>query len=479
VKPNYKNIIRSESFKTIWMLVPLLTFLTPFLILCCYNYPGAEDYAESVIAQQFGFWAHVKDLYLTFDGRYFAAVQMATNPLVYKSFLGYKLLSAIFFVLLPFGFFLLLRVFFNSVRTAFWFTVPLTIVTIGTIPTIPFAFYYMVSSMVYLTPTVLSLFLMAVIHQLFLTNKSFKRLLLLFISVLLILAIVGSNEMFTGLLLLFFGFLLINGLRTRTDIGERALLFFTALCGAFMVITAPGVHEHFLSNPIPLDFGYVLDAGLKTLSKSTHMIGIWISEPTFWIVTIIYLIISMRSGSLSLDQKLLRNHPVSLLSFALLVILILPLPYYFSLNEDDSPGRVYNVVSFFFNIWWLIVVFLLSQKISNTKASNGIKLLSIEVIVVPLLCLVSVFLARNWTEAVKDVESGTAQRYDKEMRHRFDLLNSSRTTVILQPIKSRPLTYTGIDLGPNRDTGGWNECYEIFFDTERVYLEGDDALNEQ
>jgi hypothetical protein len=475
VKLNYDNITRSESSKTAWILFPLLIFLTPFLILCCYNYPGAEDYAESVIAQQFGFWTHVKDLYLTFDGRYFAAVQYATNPLVYKSFVGYKLLSATFFILLPIGFFLLLRTLFNSARTALWFTVPLTIVTIGTIPTIPFAFYYMVSSMVYLTPTVLSLFLMAIIHQLFLTNQGFKRLLLLFISVLLILAIAGSNEMFTGLLLLFFGFRLINGLRNRTDIGERVLLFFTALCGAFMVVTAPGVDEHFLSNPIPLDFGYVMDSGLKTISKSTHMIGIWISEPTFWIVTIIYLIISMRSGSLSLDQKLLRKHPVSLLSFALLVILILPLPYYFSLNEDDSPGRVYNVVSFFFNIWWLIVVFLLSQKISNTKASNGIKLRSMEVIVVTLLCLFSIFLAQNWAQAVKDIAGGTAQHYDKEMLRRFDLLNSSRTSVILQPIDSRPLIYSEIDIGPNRDAG-WNECYEIFFDVERVYLEGDDDL---
>ncbi|MFT6210347.1 MAG: hypothetical protein ACJATE_000962, partial [Bacteroidia bacterium] len=68
----------------------------------------------------------------------------------------------------------MLRTLFNSARTALWFTVPLTIVTIGTIPTIPFAFYYMVSSMVYLTPTVLSLFLMAIIHQLFLTNQGFK-----------------------------------------------------------------------------------------------------------------------------------------------------------------------------------------------------------------------------------------------------------------------------------------------------------------
>jgi len=475
VKPNYKNIIRSESFKTIWMLVPLLTFLTPFLILCCYNYPGAEDYAESVIAQQFGFWAHVKDLYLTFDGRYFAAVQYATNPLVYKSFLGYKLLSAIFFVLLPFGFFLLLRVFFNSARTAFWFTVPLTIVTIGTIPSISMAFYYMVSSMVYLTPTVLSLFLMAILHRLFLTKQGFKRLLFLLISVLLTLAIVGSNEMFTGLLLLFFGFLLINGLRKQTDIGERGLLFFTALCGAFMVVTAPGVDSYFVSNPIPLDFGYVLDAGLKTLSKSTHMIGDWMSRPIFWVVTIIYLIICVRCAPISPSQKLFRAHPVSLLSFALLIILILPFPYYFSLNEDDTPMRVYNVICFLFNIWWLITVFSVSHKIRNTKSANGIKLRSMEVIMVPLLCLVSIFLAHNWGQAIRDISGGIAQRYDKEMLHRFDLLNSSRTTVILQPIKSHPLTYTGMDLGPNRDAG-WNECYEIFFDVQRVYLEGDDVL---
>jgi len=474
VIPNYKDIIPAESPKSIWMLVPLLTFLTPFLILCYYNYPGAEDYAESIIAQRFGFWAHVKDLYLTFDGRYFAAVQMATNPLVYKSFVGYKLFSAIFFIIIPAGFFWLLRTLLNNNRTAFWFTVPLTIVTIGTIPGIS-EFYYMVSSMVYLTPTVLSLFLVAIVHQLFLTNQGFKRLFLLFISVLLTLAIAGSNEMFTGLVLLFFGFLLLKGLRDRTGIGERTLLFFTALCGAFMVVTAPGVDDHFLSNPIPLDLGYVLDAVVKTLLKSMHMIVVWVSKPTFWIVTVIYLIISMRSGPLRSGQKLLREHPVSVLSFALLIIFILPFPYYFSLNEVDTPGRVYNVVSFLFNIWWLIIIFSVSQKIRHTKLANSTNLRSVEVTVVSLLCLASVFLAQNWTQAVKDIADGTAQRYDKEIRHRFDLLNASRISVVLPPIINKPLCYSGFDIEPNRNSG-WNECYEVFFDVRQIYLEGDEAL---
>lgn len=452
----------------------LLTFLTPFLILCCYNYPGAEDYAESIIARQFGFWAHVKDLYLTFDGRYFAAVQYATNPLVYKSFVGYKLFSAIIFILLPIGFFLLLRTLLQSSRTAFWFTVPLTIVTIGTIPGI-FEFYYMVSSMVYLTPTILSLFLIAILHQLFLINQGFKRLLLLSICVVLTLAISGSNEMYTGLIPLFFGFLLINGLRNRSDIGEYMLLFFTGLCGAFMVITAPGVDDHFLNKPIPLDFGYVLDAGLKTLVTSIRMIGVWISKPTFWIVTAVYFIISMRSGSFSQNQKWLREYPMLLLSCILLIILMLPFPYYFSLNEDDTPGRIYNVVSFLFNIWWLISVFSISERISFLKTANSKKLRFIGAIVVPLLCLASILFAQNWTQAVKDIADGTAQGYDKEMRHRLDLLNAGGASVILPPIANYPICYSGFDIGQNRVTG-WNECYEVFFDVRQIYLEGDDIL---
>ena len=284
---NHKYFAGTESSKMMWLLVvSLLGFLTPFLILCCYNYPGTEDYAESIIAQQFGFWAHVKDLYLTFDGRYFAAVQYATNPLVYKSFVGYKLLSATFFVLITLGLFLFLRTIFRSAGEALLFAIPLTIVTIGTLPGIS-EFYYMVSSMVYLTPTVLFLFLIPIVQKLFQTDQGAKRLLLLSVSVLLILAISGSNEIYTGIMLLVFGLLLINGLMNVTDIEERLLLFFTAFCGAFMVVTAPGVNEHFLNEPIPLNFGYVASTVVKTLDNSIHMIGLWVSKRAFWATTFI------------------------------------------------------------------------------------------------------------------------------------------------------------------------------------------------
>ena len=92
--------------------------------------------------------------------------------------------------------------------------------------------------------------------------------------------------------------------------------------------------------------------------------------------------------------------------------------------------------------------------------------------------ILSITVSRKWQIAVNDLFSGKAYNYHLEMQTRFEQFEkgSEQDYVIIKPIKNRPLTiFSEIDIGPNRD-GGWNLSYEQYFQTSRIYLEGDEII---
>ncbi|GAA3987761.1 hypothetical protein GCM10022407_35460 [Hymenobacter antarcticus] len=64
------------------MLLVLLVLL-PFVVLCFYSHPGADDYSDAVQRRELGFWVVQRDLYLHFTGRLFTSVILTeASPLV-------------------------------------------------------------------------------------------------------------------------------------------------------------------------------------------------------------------------------------------------------------------------------------------------------------------------------------------------------------------------------------------------------------
>ncbi|GAA4029363.1 hypothetical protein GCM10022409_11950 [Hymenobacter glaciei] len=56
--------------------------LLPFVVLCYYSHPGADDFTDAVQRQAFGFWGIQRDLYLNLTGRLFTSVLlMEASPL--------------------------------------------------------------------------------------------------------------------------------------------------------------------------------------------------------------------------------------------------------------------------------------------------------------------------------------------------------------------------------------------------------------
>ena len=158
-------------------------------------------------------------------------------------------------------------------------------------PSIPYAFYYMVSSMVYMTPVVLSLFLYSAVFRLFRLNPGLKKLALLFLSCILIVAIIGCNELFMLLLLTLNSTMFVyRYLKRKGQLTENIIILFATFCGVFLMTTAPGVKGHFRFNPIDADSAFFFHELYRTAFNSIMMMKDWIFfGHVLWVSSIIFI----------------------------------------------------------------------------------------------------------------------------------------------------------------------------------------------
>ena len=64
---------RAFTQKRLAVLLVLLVLL-PFVVLCFYSHPAADDYADAVQRRKLGFWPMQCDLYFHLTGRVFTSV---------------------------------------------------------------------------------------------------------------------------------------------------------------------------------------------------------------------------------------------------------------------------------------------------------------------------------------------------------------------------------------------------------------------
>jgi hypothetical protein len=81
-----------------WMPV-CLALLLPFLLLGFFNFPSADDYSYAMMALTKGFVGAQIEWYQAWSGRYISSALLSVSPMVYRSFLGYKFIGLVTFLL--------------------------------------------------------------------------------------------------------------------------------------------------------------------------------------------------------------------------------------------------------------------------------------------------------------------------------------------------------------------------------------------
>ena len=90
----------TKNFKFENYLILLILFsVLPFVILFIYNHPSADDFFFFTRAEKAGFFSALKSLYFVWSGRIFTHAQLLLYPMIFKTFLGYKIFTLVLMIL--------------------------------------------------------------------------------------------------------------------------------------------------------------------------------------------------------------------------------------------------------------------------------------------------------------------------------------------------------------------------------------------
>lgn len=471
-------MIKKEKHIKIIYWVSIFSFFAgvlPFLVLSFYTFPNLEDYAESIIPEV---WWHVKFLYLTYDGRYFASFLFAAfNPLKFKSFFGYQLIPFSLILLLYFSIFSLfktyLKDFDNKISTLLSFIV--LVLFLLNNPSTSYSFYYMISSYVYMVPSIFFIFLLVFLKLFYQTKISFKRALWGFLSAICIIAIAGSNE------ILLIPLLFVVGVFTMFAFQKNAvdifLLWVSIAVSFFIVFSSPGLLESFDLRLEPeRDLAFHLQSILKTIQFSYNKITHWLFHGfSLWLILLFLGYIFYIN-----KDKLHQSMPsFSLKAFFLWLIffvstsLLIVFPYVWATGElaVDYYYQAFIIPYIYFHLGLVITVLLLVNTFTHSKSKEKPNLKSkVFPFAILILLIISINIEDNRIiTAYKDWLSGTAKRYANEMD-----VNIKHS--LAKILTDKPITICLLNHKPSTIFSGmyFTEKNEDFYGEYKIYFEIND-----
>ncbi len=416
--------------------------LAPYLMLCLYNHPSADDFTysnwDSFVGRQF-------DFYNNLNGRYFTTFALSFDPVHFHSFLGYKIATALFILLFSYCLFLFIRKFTQIfISSNSWVAYLIYAGTLFLIldlaESLAEGFYWEPAVICYLLPLsllfLLGIFLISIFRE--------GRYSMVYLCALLLFCIVGSSEviMFVADTIIFILFLyqIFRGKNKKITAIIISLLI-ASIIFSLVVVLSPGNYHRAQSFVNPQDTMAVPKPSIVNLIF--HSMGGSIfrafKSPIFLSFTAIYYLVFLKAKG---PTHFIKFWFCLILTFALMVILILPV----GIIEKQIPLRVENLMGYAFVTFWPILIFSLSKEHKIIQISF-------------FLCLAVIIACNkgagirsgNYSLAWNDLMTGKAARYDQELNQRDRLLTQTHDQDIIVPALSEapPDSLYFSDITPN------------------------------
>lgn len=478
------NSENRDPKRSVLFALMLLVGLFPFIVLSFYTVPNLEDYAESIIPDV---WWHVKYLYLTYDGRYFVSFLFAAlNPLKHGSFLGYQLIPVVLIVLLSVTTFLLVRAYASGLSNGSLFALGtvavLTFIELN--PNIPYSFYYMISSYIYMLPCIMFMLLLIVYRKLLTSSSAYGNVGLTLAAVLLIAAVSGSNELLLPPVLAATGLLaLLNHHYRLGKGGEAAVIGLSFLCAAFVVFTSPGIHDYLGSEGGDVtDVRYFWDVLGKSVSFSGHHIFKWLTgSPVLYMATIIHVLVLLTDRSARENpwlRALGRRQILSFMALGTLGVLLVAVPYCWAAahKATHTYSQVFVVTEMFFLMLWFSMVHVLTVKLHGRFGKPILRsFAAVSFATVSMTAALLLNTGGNVNTAYRDLLSGEASGYYAEVsdqihrsRNSIEYADSTGTLQLCE-LRHRPRTiFSGIYF--KREDEGFHLQYRKYFSIDRLEI---------
>jgi hypothetical protein len=443
--------------KYFWIALLGLLFF-PFITLIFFNHASADDYCYVVGTVKMGFWKYQIDIYRNWSGRYVSNILLAGGPLLFCSFVGYKLINFLLLLFTAASWLYFVKALLHKSNfdlSVIAISTGMLFLYLSKMPNLTEGFYWLAGALTYQLPNLATLVLLTLL----LNMKREYTMSKLIAALVLCVFICGGNE--TSMLEFIYvliAMMIFEYASTYEIPKYYYVLLSVALVAGSFATSAPGnyIRAGYFQGEKNIFIAFELAVG-SALSK----LGAWLPDVLILLLLLLPFLKNLEtSGS---DQRKITPVILILYPFFIVGILIVGFfPAYWSVGFE-SPTRTTNVLYWLFLVsslhFTVLVITYLKQKDSPLAA-------------VPAYVqwiLIFIFL-RNWVPqnhfrtASMDLISGRAMTYDREMQERYLAMEKNKgRDVMLKPLTSKPKSIFLSDIEPGHPEDWENTCTANYF----------------
>lgn len=445
-----------RSFLLFFLLV---IALLPYLIICFYAAPFADDFCFGWTAStNIPFSQKFLNQYLHWNGRYSADVLVNFHPLVTEQIIFYQFAAFFSIIATPFVLFFLIRLLVVDFSFSFIASLIGSLFYLSFMPNITEGIYWYIGSCNYHQG---NLFLL--LHFIFLMKsivaKGTSRYLFLFFAFLLVIISIGFNELGALLIPLFYFSIMVWNRRSKTERQKLvAVLFGLSLIASAFVFFSPG---NFTRTNEFADRYKLLHALFYSSAQTIRFLGSWIFNLPFILLSLLLVANAERIKM----RSLLFDYRIILIAIVVLVFAGSFLPYF--ATGMLGQHRTINYVFFFFLLLWALFLVSLSQKyLLHEKLGwwrGDVRVFSILAL---SICLMAV--SGNGRLMINDWRSDSFKKYEAAFFKRQETILQNPDAAI-QPLVVIPKTFRVVDA--KADTTWWvDKCMSRFYTETKIKL---------
>jgi hypothetical protein len=466
-----------RKYRTVgnWInILLMLTVLVPLLALSYYNHPSVADdfcYIDTVFKYS---WLEAMNFYYSgWTGRYFGIFLNHSNPLLFHSITGFKILPAFLLVGLIFALYSLFRHLTPTLSKMghLGFAGAVFFLYILKMGSIAEAFYWMAAFVTYTVPNIFTLLWIVLVLRWYRQDTQSAKILVGFLSGFLIFAIIGSSETNLLIMVLLVGAWWVYRLLfyRKVDAFMVAMLVVSAI-SCYFYFSSPGNQARIGGNPLGGNIPFSLVSSFKKLAVLGYD---WVFRTPLIFFSLAWLIVLSR---LSEGARNYFSIPVWYAVLLFVGVLSAQLfPSYYGVGIEPTP-RVINCVYFFFLIGWFYVIgvtFHYFKKRNPGQVHFSMVRYGVLYGILIISVAISFLKSPNVRLIYTDLLKGKAAAFDKEMFERYAIIQNSKEAVVyVSPIKTKPYSifYDDDIKEKTEPTFIWNKCYAGYFGKEAIYL---------
>lgn len=451
----------------------LVSVLLPLIALSFYNHPSpADDYGYIDTVFKFGWLEAMHYYYTGWTGRYFGILLNHSNPLLFHSVAGFKVLPVLLLLGLVGILYLLTRQLTPTLsrRAHLGFAGILFFLYILKLPSIAEAFYWMAAFVTFTIPAIMTFGWIIVVLRWYRLETNRMRFLTGVFAGFLVFAIIGSSEpSLLTILILIAGFWGYRLLWHRHVDGLMLGILGAAAIGCYFYFTAPGLQVRIGGNPLS---GNIPESVLNSFKMLARLSLDWLLHTPLLLFTALWLIVLSRITPQARAYFLVPVWYVGLVYIGVLSAQLFT--SYYGIGIDPTAREV-NYVYLFFLVGWFYVAGVLYHWASQRFSLPTVALKRQGVVagLLGIWVLFYFYRASNIHLIYTDWLSGKAAAYNTKMYQRYELIKNSPTPVVYLPeIKNPPQSLFVDDIKEDKNHW-WNKLMAGYFGKEAIHLKKD------